>query len=111
MKPMLYTALLMLSACCIPSNEGGFGYVQSEISSTRIVVDVPPDRDDNEPDPSDNGGDTDGADGGVSNGGGPDDKDTDTGAKGNASANNGKGGNYDKTGHVDNGKGKGRDKK
>ena len=28
--------------------------------------------------------------------------------KGNASANNGKGGNYDKTGHEDNGKGNGR---
>lgn len=31
--------------------------------------------------------------------------------KGNASANNGKGGNYDKTGHTDNGKGQGRNKK
>lgn len=30
------------------------------------------------------------------------------GSKGNASANNGKGGNYDKTGHEDNGKGNGR---
>ena len=28
--------------------------------------------------------------------------------KGNASANNGKGGNYDKTGHSDNGKGNGK---
>lgn len=32
-------------------------------------------------------------------------------SKGNASANNGKGGNYDKTGHSDNGKGQGRNKK
>lgn len=31
--------------------------------------------------------------------------------KGNASANNGKGGNYDRTGHHDNGKGHGRDHK
>ena len=30
---------------------------------------------------------------------------------GNASANNGKGGNYDRTGHHDNGKGRGRDHK
>lgn len=33
------------------------------------------------------------------------------GPKGNASANNGRGGNYDKTGHTDNGKGRGREKK
>lgn len=31
--------------------------------------------------------------------------------KGNASANNGRGGNYDKTGHEDNGKGEGRNKR
>lgn len=34
----------------------------------------------------------------------------DRGQKGNASANNGKGGNYDKTGHSDNGKGQGRNR-
>ena len=32
----------------------------------------------------------------------------DEGGKGNASGNNGKGGNYDRTGHSDNGKGNGR---
>lgn len=31
-------------------------------------------------------------------------------AKGNASANNGKGGNYDRTGHSDNGRGNGRNR-
>lgn len=39
------------------------------------------------------------------------DRDKPSRDKGNASANNGKGGNYDRTGHSDNGKGKGRDKK
>lgn len=40
-----------------------------------------------------------------------DEEPKDKGPKGNASANNGKGGNYDKTGHSDNGKGQGRNKK
>lgn len=41
----------------------------------------------------------------------PDTADPGTRTKGNASANNGKGGNYDRTGHVDNGKGMGRHRK
>lgn len=70
-------------------------------TNVATVVDVPDVRD---PDDDDDHGD--------------DDRDDDQGKgkdksekKGNASANNGKGGNYDKTGHSDNGKGEGRNKK
>lgn len=38
-------------------------------------------------------------------------KEEKSGKKGNASANDGRGGNYDKTGHDDNGRGEGRNKK
>lgn len=73
---------------------------------------------------SDTGGDTGGSDNDQSGDSGNDNNDSNDSdnsgsdddsdsvgresVKGNASANNKKGGNYDKTGHKDNGKGKGR---
>lgn len=89
-------------------------YAEAQATSTRYVRDFHDDGDrDKRPRPNDRP--TDGEDGG-----GEDDKPNDPPShpnpkppvkdkpKGNASANNGKGGNYDKTGHSDNNKGEGR---
>lgn len=93
MKPLAtLAALLTLSACCVPSSDtvitpaGGGDGPAFEHTVSRVS-----------PEPYTPGDDGKPADAPSS--------------KGNASANNGKGGNYDKTGHNDNGKGKGRDKK
>lgn len=110
MKYILLTSTLILGACCIPANEGGPNvWTKDDSSGTVRYV---PDGGDGGERPSDDDDDTTDGEGGGGEDDNGDDTDTDTPTKkGNASANNGKGGNYDKTGHRDNGKGNGRNRK
>ena len=102
MKIAIATVAMITLTACTPATHTGddsTGYAASEIGMALHLDDTPA--------TPDNGSDTPATPATPDNG-----SDTPaTSGKSNASANNGKGGNYGKTGHADNGEGKARDKK